>query len=69
MKNTQNNPDEILTVDEVADMLKLTPETIYARAIKDEIPGSFRVGEGERPPLRFSKRVLLEWIQKEANRP
>ena len=61
--------DEILTVEEVATLLKLEPHTIYARAEKDEIPGAFRVGEGKQPPLRFSKRVIMEWIQKEASRP
>ena len=73
MKNPPIQPDsfhdEILTVEEVATLLKLEPHTIYARAAKDEIPGAFRIGEGEQPPLRFSKRVIMEWIQKEASRP
>ena len=61
--------DEVLTVEEVAALLKLTANTIYARTLKGEIPGAFRIGEGEQPPLRFSKRVVLEWIHKEASRP
>lgn len=61
--------DEILTVDQVAKLLSLEPSTIYTRVEAGDIPGAFRLGEGERPPLRFSKRVLMEWIQKEAVRP
>ena len=73
MTNIQPLPDpfhdEILTVEEVAVLLRLEPHTIYARAEKNEIPGAFRIGEGERPPLRFSKRTIMEWLEKEANRP
>ena len=73
MKNTNPLPDpmhdEILTVEEVAKILSLQPSTIYEKVERNEIPGAFRIGEGERTPLRFSKRVLMEWIQKEANRP
>ena len=73
MKNTPNfsDPmdDEILTVEQVAKLLHLEPSTIYTRVETGDIPGAFRLGEGERPPLRFSKRVLMEWIQKEASRP
>lgn len=61
--------DEILTVEQVAKLLHLEPSTIYTKADAGELPGAFRLGEGERPPLRFSKRVLMEWIQKEASRP
>ena len=50
-------------------MLHLTPDTIYEKVERNEIPGAFRLGEGERPPIRFSKKVLLEWINKEATRP
>ena len=61
--------DEILTVDQVARLLKLTVDTIYDKHIKGEIPGAFRIGDGPQAPIRFSKRVLMEWIIKEANRP
>ena len=64
--------DTILTVEEVAKLLHLEPSTIYTKVESGEIPGAFRLGddaEGKRPPLRFSKRVLMEWIQKEATRP
>jgi len=73
IKGTMNKPTafegDILTVDQVAELLHLTPDTIYGKVERDEIPGAFRLGEGNRAPLRFSKKVLLEWIDKEATRP
>ena len=71
MKNPEQN-DEILTVEQVAEMLHLHPQSIYDKVERNEIPGAFRlgeVGEGKQPPIRFSKKVLLEWIHKEASRP
>ena len=69
MKNPDPLHDEILTVEQVAEMLSLTQDTIYEKVERKEIPGAFRLGEGKQPPIRFSKKVLLEWINKEANRP
>ena len=51
MKNTDPMHDEILTVEEVATILQLEPATVYARALKNEIPGSF--AESTRPALYF----------------
>ena len=68
MKNPEPLHDDILTVDQVAELLHLTPDTIYEKVEKKELPGAFRVGEGERSPIRFSKKVLLAWIDQEATR-
>lgn len=69
MKNPEPLHDDILTVDQVAELLHLTPDTIYEKVEKKELPGAFRVGEAERSPIRFSKKVLLAWIDQEATRP
>lgn len=61
--------DEILTVEEVATLLQLHPQSVYEKVEKNELPGWFRLGEAEKAPIRFSKRVIMEWIQKEASRP
>lgn len=69
MTDTDPLHDDILTVDEVATLLKLTPDTIYQKLNQGHLPGAFRLGEGDRAPIRFSKKVIMEWIQKEASRP
>jgi len=66
MKNTDPLHDEILTVEQVSEMLHLTPDTIYEKVDRNELPGAFRLGEGKQPPIRFSKRLILEWIHKTA---
>ena len=49
--------DEILTIPEVAGLLKIAEKTVYSLAQKREIPG-FKVG-GQ---WRFSRSVINEWI-------
>ena len=58
--------EDVLTVEEVAEILRLHPDTVYRKVEADEIPGAFRVGEGEKAPIRISKKVFLEWVHKEA---
>ena len=68
MKQPDPLHDEILTVDEVATLLSLQPNTIYEKVEKGELPGAFRIGDGDKAPIRFSKRAIMEWIQKEVQR-
>jgi excisionase family DNA binding protein len=55
--------DQILTVKEVADYLKVNERTIYRLATKKEIP-SFRVGAS----WRFKREEIDEWIIRQ-NKP
>jgi predicted DNA-binding transcriptional regulator AlpA len=62
------SPDEILTVEEVARLIKKSKEQIY------QWSNQSRHGLGDFPyekagkSLRFSKRKVLEWMQKNAKR-
>jgi excisionase family DNA binding protein len=49
--------DEIMTVEEVAKYLKLTPQTVYKWAQEGQIPAA-KLGK----EWRFRKRILDEWI-------
>lgn len=60
---------EIMTVDELANLLKVHPNTIYQRVEAGEIPGMFRLGNGERSPIRFSRKLIMEWIEAQATKP
>lgn len=55
--------DEVLTVEETAKFLKMTPHTVYQlekRQDEKRLP-SFRVGGS----IRFRKLTLLEWIERQ----
>jgi len=49
--------DEILTIEEVAKLLKLKPQTIYTWAQTGKIPAA-KLGK----EWRFSKRILEQWF-------
>jgi excisionase family DNA binding protein len=49
--------DEIMTIEEVAKYLKMTPQTVYKWAQEDQIPGT-KLGK----EWRFRKAILDEWI-------
>ncbi len=49
--------DEIMTLEEVAQYLKLKPQTVYKWAQENQIPGT-KLGK----EWRFRKSILDEWI-------
>jgi len=54
-------PEEILTVREVAEFLKVTERTIYRLATEGQIP-SFKVGGS----WRFQRSDLIQWMNEQA---
>lgn len=50
--------DEIMTLKEVADYLKLAEKTAYRLAAEGKLPG-FKVGGS----WRFKKEDILQWIE------
>ncbi|MCG2741650.1 MAG: helix-turn-helix domain-containing protein [Syntrophaceae bacterium] len=52
--------DEIMTVKQLAEYLKLNYQTIYKKIQKGEIPGS-KIGRG----WRFQKVVIDRWLTEE----
>jgi excisionase family DNA binding protein len=57
-------PDEILTLPEVAQLLKVAEKTVYTMAQKGELP-AFKVG-GQ---WRFRRTDLDVWIDAKTRRP
>jgi len=49
--------DDIMTLEEVAKYLKLTPQTVYKWAQEGQIPGA-KLGK----EWRFRRRIIDEWI-------
>lgn len=52
--------DEILTLKEVADYLKLAEKTAYRLAAEGKLPG-FKVGGS----WRFKREDVLQWIEEQ----
>jgi len=55
--------DEILTLKEVAEYLKLAEKTAYRLAAEGKLPG-FKVGGS----WRFKREDVLMWIEKQKNK-
>jgi excisionase family DNA binding protein len=49
----------VLTVDEVAGLLRVNRKTVYELIGRGEIPGARRLGRA----LRFSRDAVLDWLR------
>lgn len=52
--------DEILTIKQVADYLKVNERTIYKLALDEKIP-AFKVGGS----WRFQRKAIVKWIEQQ----
>lgn len=64
MTKTQPQEDEILTIQEVAKLLKLPTSTAYKLAKEEELP-MLKIGRH----WRCRKDTLMAWIEKQAPKP
>ncbi|WCM42697.1 helix-turn-helix domain-containing protein [Flavobacterium sp. CBA20B-1] len=54
-----NQPEQLLTIDEVAILLHLTKPTIYSKISKNELPGVCKQGKR----LYFDRQTIIDWIK------
>ena len=59
------NLPEVLTVEEVADLLRVDRKTAYAAIAEGSVPGVRRVGRC----IRVSRDALLNWLSAGEQRP
>ena len=50
---------ELLTVDDLAEILKMKPKSIYVLVAENRLPGVLRVG---RRAIRFRKAAVVHWL-------
>ena len=50
--------EEVMTIDEVAELLRVHPTTLYRMVKKNEVPGAFKMGSN----WRFFRPRVLDWI-------
>jgi len=54
-----DQPEQFLTIDEVATLLHLTKPTIYSKVSKNELPGVCKQGKR----LYFDRQTIIDWIK------
>lgn len=59
IKNSERDLPEILTVDQVARVLRLNRKTVYQNIASGELPVAFRLGRA----IRISKNALINWLE------
>lgn len=58
-KTPTDQPEQLLTIDEVAKLLHLTKPTIYSKVSKNELPGVCKQGKR----LYFDRQTIIDWIK------
>ena len=58
-KTPTNQPEQLLTIDEVATLLHLTKPTVYSKVSKNELPGVCKQGKR----LYFDRQTIIDWIK------
>lgn len=56
---TTEQPEQLLTIEEVAELLHLTKPTVYSKHSKGELPGVCKQGKR----LYFQRDVIINWIK------
>lgn len=56
---TPDQPEQLLTIDEVATLLHLTKPTVYSKVSKNELPGVCKQGKR----LYFDRQTIIDWIK------
>lgn len=56
---TTDQPEQLLTIDEVATLLRLTKPTVYSKVSKNELPGVCKQGKR----LYFDRQTIIDWIK------
>jgi len=59
VQQTKETHDQLLTIDEVAELLHLKKPTIYSNRSKGKIPGVCKRNKR----LYFQKQVIIDWIK------
>ena len=56
---TTDQPEQLLTIDEVSTLLHLTKSTVYSKVSKNELPGVCKQGKR----LYFDRQTIIDWIK------
>lgn len=57
------NPDEFLTTEEAAAVVRLKPDTLNRLRVTGEGAPFYRVGNGKRCRVVYKRSELIDWLQ------
>ena len=57
-------PENLMTVEEVATLLRIAPSTVYSRAVKGDLPAVILWASKRKKVVRFNPASLLEFLQR-----
>jgi len=58
----------LLTVQQAAELLRVSPQTIHARISRGDIP-AVKLRHGMRSPIRISEAEIEEWVYANPDKP
>jgi excisionase family DNA binding protein len=61
-------PEQLMTVEEVAAYLRLSPGTLYNLRYQGRGPKAVRLGNGSNAHLRFRRSDIEAWVEQHSDR-
>lgn len=58
-KEQPEHSEQLLTIDEIAELLHLAKATVYTKVSKKELPGVCKQGKR----LYFDRQIIIDWIK------
>lgn len=52
-------PEQLLTIDEVSSLLHIAKPTVYSKVSKNELPGVCKQGKR----LYFDRQIIIDWVK------
>lgn len=62
-KTTPPPPDDLITPEEAARLLNITPATLQMRRFYNRPPRYYKLGPGKNSHVRYSRRDVLDYLK------
>lgn len=62
-KSTTTPPDDLITPEEAAKLLNVTPATLQMRRFYDRPPRFYKLGPGKNSHVRYSRKDVLDYLR------
>lgn len=67
MNTIENQPPELMTVEQAAELANVSRATLYRRVAAGEVE-AVKIGSGPKAPIRIPRTSFLDWIFAEPTR-
>lgn len=66
--NTNSSTTELITPEQVAELLKVHPGTLENWRVRGEGPPFVKLGNSRRSPVRYPRKAVEDWIYADMKR-